>query len=533
VSSHIIKSFYGGLDVGLTVNVALSLSDTMSSPTLVGVQTIDANKMATHSATGLTAATRYYGRLVQPSTGAYFGEQFSFVTAPATTGTSYTIKLALVSCQENSADVPHAWQDILDWGADAIAHTGDYGYIGQDIDATDSYMVDINKRTNAHRSNTIMRQAIQSAAYLTPLISDHELHNGGDRWQGDSPIDTPGCLHSIRELQAFDLWAPVRTRWDVRSPRQHRGHHFDIGAKIRCHVLDFRTPERSNPNDVESVDKQMLGAAQEASFFAALDSTRLNIVFLETSWWPGPTSGATDKPASYTTAQARIVAKMNGTGAYAGGPVYKAIFMGGDRHYQGYFNAAASGALNRPQIIGSGTSKDSLSLQTGEVPTWQWGAGLRTVQTVTLVGAVTTFTITFNGQTTASIAAAASAATVQAALVALSNVAPGDIVVNAILDKTTGLPIPGTWEFRWGGAWQTNTVLPTGTATGTGSVSVLVVKEDSPVCGYQRVTIAFNNGTGAVTVSSVGRAVLDTSGPVESWVISDIPSGTSSNSWTP
>jgi hypothetical protein len=53
------------------------------------------------------------------------------------------------------------------------------------------------------------------------------------------------------------------------------------------------------------------------------------------------------------------------------------------------------------------------------------------VQTATITGSPTggTFTLTFSGQTTVAIAYNATAATVQSALEALSNVAPGDIVV--------------------------------------------------------------------------------------------------------
>lgn len=58
-------------------------------------------------------------------------------------------------------------------------------------------------------------------------------------------------------------------------------------------------------------------------------------------------------------------------------------------------------------------------------------AGTAEVQTVTITGSPTggTFTLTWNGQTTAPIAFNASAATVQAALEALSNIAPGDVSV--------------------------------------------------------------------------------------------------------
>lgn len=57
--------------------------------------------------------------------------------------------------------------------------------------------------------------------------------------------------------------------------------------------------------------------------------------------------------------------------------------------------------------------------------------GVDEVEIITPGATITggTFTITYGGQTTAAIAAAATSAQIQAALEALSNVAPGDIVV--------------------------------------------------------------------------------------------------------
>jgi hypothetical protein len=65
-------------------------------------------------------------------------------------------------------------------------------------------------------------------------------------------------------------------------------------------------------------------------------------------------------------------------------------------------------------------------------------AGTQEVNTLTATGTVTggTFTLTYNSQVTAAIAWNATAATVQAALEALSNIAPGDVIV-------TGGPFPG------------------------------------------------------------------------------------------
>ena len=65
--------------------------------------------------------------------------------------------------------------------------------------------------------------------------------------------------------------------------------------------------------------------------------------------------------------------------------------------------------------------------------------GTAEIQTITATGTVSggTYTISFYGETTTAIAFGASAATVQTALIALSNIEPGDVVV-------TGGPLPGT-----------------------------------------------------------------------------------------
>lgn len=88
------------------------------------------------------------------------------------------------------------------------------------------------------------------------------------------------------------------------------------------------------------------------------------------------------------------------------------------------------------------------------------------VQTVTITGAPTggTFTITWSGQTTTAIAYNATAATVQTALEALSNIAPGDVVVTG----NAG----GPYTLTWGGTQLgENVAAPTATASFTGGTS--------------------------------------------------------------
>lgn len=91
-------------------------------------------------------------------------------------------------------------------------------------------------------------------------------------------------------------------------------------------------------------------------------------------------------------------------------------------------------------------------------------AALEKMFTATVASAGT-FKLTFDGQTTAPIAFNASAATVQTALEALSNIAPGDVTVSGS---------NGNFTFKFAGAYATGTV-PRLTGDGTGLVGANAV----------------------------------------------------------
>jgi len=113
------------------------------------------------------------------------------------------------------------------------------------------------------------------------------------------------------------------------------------------------------------------------------------------------------------------------------------------------------------------------------------GDGTDEVQTVTEGGSgLTSFTLTYAGQTTAAIPAAASAAAVQSALEALSNIAVGDVTV-------AGSP-GGPYTVTFGGDLA-NTNVAQMTATPTGGTGTVVVA----------TTVA-----GGADASSDGREVL-------------------------
>lgn len=118
-----------------------------------------------------------------------------------------------------------------------------------------------------------------------------------------------------------------------------------------------------------------------------------------------------------------------------------------------------------------------------------WAAPSDAIQSLTVGGSgLTTFTITHDGQTTSAIAAAATGAQVQTALIALSNLAPGDVVV-------TG-PSGGPWILTFGGtlageAVATVSTTPTG---GTGTVTPAVVQTGGVGGGIWKAAGATESG---------------------------------------
>lgn len=118
--------------------------------------------------------------------------------------------------------------------------------------------------------------------------------------------------------------------------------------------------------------------------------------------------------------------------------------------------------------------------------------GINEVHTVSIIGAFTsgTWTYTINGQTTTGIALDASAAAVQTALEALSNVAPGDVVVSG--------DVGGPWTVTFQGALAftniTASVSGAGLSPGgTAAAAQLATKVDgagpNSTSDYQSVTV--------------------------------------------
>jgi hypothetical protein len=138
-------------------------------------------------------------------------------------------------------------------------------------------------------------------------------------------------------------------------------------------------------------------------------------------------------------------------------------------------------------------------------------AAVAEVQTVTITGTPTggTFTLTYSGQTTGTIAYNAAAAAVLAALEALSNLAPGDVAV-------TGGPGPGTPYVVTFATALGNVVLMTADGallTGGASPAVAVVQTTpgavAQTIGYRAPEVGVAANQNGVSIELWTRAVIN------------------------
>lgn len=169
--------------------------------------------------------------------------------------------------------------------------------------------------------------------------------------------------------------------------------------------------------------------------------------------YAGQTTGTIDTNATIATVEAALEALSNiaSVSVTRSGQNYVVEFTGVD------------GLANLPQMsasVYSGSASASITIEP-TVTLAGSGAAVNEVQVITISGSPTggTFTLTFDGQTTGTIAYNASAATVDAALEALSNIGVADVAV-------TG-DAGGPWTVTFGTALAgTNVAEMTGDAAG-------------------------------------------------------------------
>ena len=138
------------------------------------------------------------------------------------------------------------------------------------------------------------------------------------------------------------------------------------------------------------------------------------------------------------------------------------------------FSGLTPGALLYPSESVAGGIQDTPAIGEG---------GQSQVNVVTVDATSGNFTITVEGQTTASIAENAAASAVQTALVALSNVVAGDVVVTG----SAGGPFTLTWGGNFAGQTVEVTVADVDLSGGGDSVTITTSQAANPGRGGARM----------------------------------------------
>ena len=159
------------------------------------------------------------------------------------------------------------------------------------------------------------------------------------------------------------------------------------------------------------------------------------------------------------------------------------------------------------------------------------------VQTLTVTGGPTggTFTITFSGQTTAAIAYNATAAVVQAALEALSNVDPGDIVVTGNAGGPWTLTYGGQYLGENVGAVTTTEAFTGGTtpditiATTTGGDTATATDGSQIFAGFLFAEVSFYPGHTKAAAALMVHGQIDASKLPVAFDPTDLPAGSNTH----
>lgn len=258
-----------------------------------------------------------------------------------------------------------------------------------------------------------------------------------DRWLAGIAWDPQACpvgeLAEICDVSDYDTSAAARQGVRRASP-------FLARAYDKCSAFGFQEAgyESRAIQALQAIESSLV---EEELWTGTLISTNPHLAATETAGvnevqtvtvtadggtftltFDGQTTSALDFDATGAEVEAALKALSNigvADVAVSGDGPYEITFQG---NFEGE-DVAALTSTATGLWTGSGTAV--VATDTEGDP----GGPTDEVQTVTITAGYGTFTLTYDGQTTAAIAENAAAATVQSALVALSNLAPGDVVV--------------------------------------------------------------------------------------------------------
>jgi len=323
-------------------------------------------------------------------------------------------------------------------------------------------------------------------------VNQADLRYGGGQVTVNSQLQVFNPIHLVHE----------------RPSITYNTIQFSADAAISANPNSFEeTPDRVGPrfhanrltnNSINGVfvrvQTQLGSPVDKLDVSARLDDTEVTYVITENLHINGNPGGV-----QTVNEQQRLVV----SGAPTGGTF--TLSFNGQTTAPIAYNAPASVGINEVQRVSI----------TGAPTGGTFTLGYNEVQRVTISGSPTSgsFTLTFNGQTTGAIAFNASAAAVQTALEALSNIAPGDVSV-------TGGPGPNVaYDITFLGTYAiTNVTQMTadGSLLGGGSAPSVAVSTttdgESTTLTYNATAAAVQNALAFLTNIGFGNVQV-TGGP--------------------
>lgn len=332
---------------------------------------VDADSFVQHTATDLLPDTRYYARL-STSPGVFVGAKIGFRTNAVG---AFTRTFVYASCQSNrksnpvavesTAPVQLAWRDMRAYDPDLGWFTGDYGYWGSGLRATDPYTKHLGLYVGQTVKMSEMRSAMSQWCW-DQMADDHEISgNNGD--SGDSMIRQT----NIVAMRTFFALHPLA---DPSEPKRSTFGSYMLNPRIRVVMLDAESMDRTPGAAPDDADKTFLGAPQDAWLRDLLvQPAVLNILICGKSFLGESDTGLDiDKIWCYQTWR-QSYADFLSTNLTLDGLPINTVWMGGDRHANGYCSAPNNPYGTGPVWLGSGASQHSLPLVPGESYDWSYG----------------------------------------------------------------------------------------------------------------------------------------------------------------
>lgn len=322
-----------------SVELLVSVNPDVSSPTVFGPETPDAQDIVAFEATGLSPGTRYYYALDEDNTFDSLVDPIgTFHTHAAAPGNPFSFTFAAGGCAGSNPAFPG---DGTELDSDRVSnhpvfteirdlavannwlfflHTGDFHYLNLGVDYPSTL-------TNYRRSyDDVLHQSNQQALYKdVPLVYGWDDHDYDGNNSDGTFVDKLNAQQVYRErVPSYPLII------DGTDPNDNPIYHsFQIG-RVLFAITDMRS-SRSPNSDPDDSSKTMLGANQKTWFRNLLtDSDAALLVWMSSLPWITPESGGggPDGWTGFTAEAAELVDLFIDTGF-----IDRMMVISGDAHH--------------------------------------------------------------------------------------------------------------------------------------------------------------------------------------------------------